>query len=223
MMKLAQKLARALESRAIIVKTVGYQDSADLQIHEITSTSYGHDCQISLHGERYHIALALKGRFKWKMPPCGANGPFIWLTLQDSFGALARLKPIAGRMQPVAGHPKGAEILVDYAHTPDALENALRHLRPDVSGRLIVLFGCGGERDKGKRALMGRVASAFADKSYITDDNPLWSEDPAAIRAEIIAASHSLVVEIAERKAAIEQAIQELDEGDCLSDCGQGP
>jgi len=217
-----QKLARALEARAIIVKTVGYQDSADLQIHAITSTSYGHDCQISFHGERYHIALALKGRFQVENALLAALMAHLsGLPPQDSFGALARLKPIAGRMQPVAGHPKGAEILVDYAHTPDALENALRHLRPDVSGRLIVLFGCGGDRDKGKRALMGHVASEFADKSYITDDNPR-SEDPAAIRAEIMAASHSHVVEVADRKTAIEQAIQELDAGDCLLIAGKG-
>ena len=217
-----QNLARELADRAIIVKTVGYQDSADLQIHKITPTSYGHDCQIAMHGETYHIALALEGRFQVENALLAALMAHLsGLPPQDSFGALARLKPIAGRMQPVAGHPKGAVILVDYAHTPDALENALRHLRPDVSGRLIALFGCGGDRDKGKRALMGQVASDLADKSYITDDNPR-SEDPAAIRAEIMAAGQGNFVEVADRRAAIEQAIQELEAGDCLLIAGKG-
>jgi UDP-N-acetylmuramoyl-L-alanyl-D-glutamate--2,6-diaminopimelate ligase len=100
------------------------------------------------------------------------------------FGALAGLKAVRGRMEKAAVRANGAAVYVDYAHTPDALATALRALRPHVMGRLLVLFGAGGDRDRGKRPLMGAAAAAAADVVYVTDDNPR-SEDAATIRAEI--------------------------------------
>ena len=102
------------------------------------------------------------------------------------FAALAHLKGAPGRMEKVAFAASGAPIYVDYAHTPDSLEKVLQALRPHTENKLHVVFGCGGDRDKGKRPLMGQIAAALADDVIVTDDNPR-SEDAAAIRQEILA------------------------------------
>ncbi len=104
------------------------------------------------------------------------------------FAALGGLKGAPGRMEKVAFSASGAPIYVDYAHTPDSLEKVLQALRPHTTNRLHVVFGCGGDRDKGKRPLMGAVAVKLADDVIVTDDNPR-TEDPAAIRKEILAAA----------------------------------
>ncbi|MBI4724662.1 MAG: UDP-N-acetylmuramoyl-L-alanyl-D-glutamate--2,6-diaminopimelate ligase, partial [Rhodomicrobium sp.] len=115
---------------------------------------------------------------------------------------------------------EGAPIFVDYAHTPDALIKALQALRPYVTGRLAVVFGCGGDRDKGKRPEMGRAAVSYADAVYVTDDNPR-SEEPAVIRREILAAAPG-AVEIADRPDAIAVAVGALKKGDVLLVAGKG-
>jgi UDP-N-acetylmuramoyl-L-alanyl-D-glutamate--2,6-diaminopimelate ligase len=111
-------------------------------------------------------------------------------------------------------------VFVDYAHKPDALEKALAALRPFVRGRLVVVFGCGGDRDPGKRPIMGAIAARLADAAIVTDDNPR-SEDPAAIRAEILAAAPS-ALEIGDRRAAIQAGIAMLADGDALMIAGKG-
>src|SRR6266511_3917420 len=104
-----------------------------------------------------------------------------------AFAALARIKGAKGRLE-LVGEKSGAPIFIDYAHKPDALAKALEALRPYVTGRLTVVFGCGGDRDAGKRPMMGAIAAANADRVVVTDDNPR-REQPAAIRAAILAAS----------------------------------
>ncbi|MGH6908413.1 MAG: UDP-N-acetylmuramoyl-L-alanyl-D-glutamate--2,6-diaminopimelate ligase, partial [Aestuariivirga sp.] len=136
------------------------------------------------------------------------------------FHALESLKGAKGRLDLVTRAKNGAPIFVDYAHTPDALENALNALRPYVQGRLHVVFGCGGDRDKGKRPLMGKVASKLADQRYVTDDNPR-TEDPAAIRAEILAGSPG-AIEIGNRAEAIRAAVDALEAGEILLVAGKG-
>ena len=111
-------------------------------------------------------------------------------------------------------------MFVDYAHTPDALAQALDALRPHAAGRLIALFGCGGDRDPGKRPQMGRAAAARADRVFVTDDNPR-SEDPAAIRRAILAGCPG-ALEIGDRRAAIRTAVAALDAGDVLLVAGKG-
>ena len=125
-----------------------------------------------------------------------------------------------GRIELVAHHPNGAPIFVDYAHKPGALEMVLQTLRPHARGRLVVVFGCGGDRDRGKRPMMGEIASRLADRVVVTDDNPR-SETPAAIRAEIMAAAPG-AIEIADRARAIESAIRELAPDDLLVIAGKG-
>ena len=139
------------------------------------------------------------------------------------FDALARLQPVRGRLERAALTAKGAPIYVDYAHTPDALEAAIAALRPHVGGKLIVVFGAGGDRDAGKRPEMGRVAAAQADRVIVTDDNPR-GEDAATIRAAVLAgagtASH--VREIGDRRAAIGAAVAEAGAGDIVLIAGKG-
>ncbi len=135
------------------------------------------------------------------------------------FAALERLEGAPGRLERV-GDKDGAPVFVDYAHKPDALEKALAALRPFVAGRLAVVFGCGGERDVGKRPMMGAIATHAADLVYVTDDNPR-SEDPAAIRAAILAAAPG-AREFADRGEAIRAAIEALGPRDALLIAGKG-
>jgi UDP-N-acetylmuramyl-tripeptide synthetase len=139
---------------------------------------------------------------------------------EAAIGALAGLRGVRGRLERIRGHPKGAQVFVDYAHTPDALGQALDALRPHAAGRLIALFGCGGDRDPGKRVEMGRIAAAQADRVFVTDDNPR-SEDPAAIRHAILAGCPG-ALEIGDRRAAIRTAVADLEPGDVLLVAGKG-
>jgi UDP-N-acetylmuramoyl-L-alanyl-D-glutamate--2,6-diaminopimelate ligase len=136
------------------------------------------------------------------------------------FAALEHLKGAPGRMEKVAFAASGAPIYVDYAHTPDSLEKVLEALRPHTAGKLHVVFGCGGDRDKGKRPLMGAVAIRLADDVIVTDDNPR-SEDAAAIRREILAAAPG-AREIGDRAQAIRAAVAGLQTGDVLVLAGKG-
>lgn len=133
---------------------------------------------------------------------------------------LANLKPVKGRLEFVGKTETGAGVFVDYAHTPDGLDVLLRAVRPHTAGRLKVIFGCGGDRDAKKRPLMGEIAARQADDVIITDDNPR-SEDPAMIRAAILAAVPA-AREIGDRAEAIKTIIRELQKGDTLVIAGKG-
>lgn len=137
-----------------------------------------------------------------------------------AIAALRHVVGVPGRMQLVASRRNGAAVFVDYAHKPDALQTALQAARPHASGRLVLVFGCGGDRDRGKRPLMGAIAARLADRVYITDDNPR-SEQPETIRAAILAACPG-AIEIGDRRAAISAAVAELAPGDLLLLAGKG-
>ncbi|MEM9331816.1 MAG: UDP-N-acetylmuramoyl-L-alanyl-D-glutamate--2,6-diaminopimelate ligase [Pseudomonadota bacterium] len=143
----------------------------------------------------------------------GANPETVFKTLEG-------LKGASGRLELVGKTSDGAPAYVDYAHKPEALENVLKSLRPFASGRLILVFGCGGDRDKGKRPIMGEIADRLADIVIVTDDNPR-TEDPSTIRAEILAACES-GIEIGDRAEAIQNACGMLQVGDCLVVAGKG-
>jgi UDP-N-acetylmuramoyl-L-alanyl-D-glutamate--2,6-diaminopimelate ligase len=123
-------------------------------------------------------------------------------------------------LQRVGAGRRGGEAYVDYAHTPDGLATVLTALRPHAKGRLIVVLGAGGDRDRGKRPLMGAVAADLADIAIVTDDNPR-SEDPASIRAQVLAGACGMS-EIGDRRAAIEAAAAQLEAGDILVVAGKG-
>src|SRR6185437_9410305 len=135
------------------------------------------------------------------------------------FAALEKLTGAKGRLE-LTGAKNGAPIFIDYAHKPDALKKALESLRPYASGKLVVVFGAGGDRDAGKRPIMGRIAVENADRVIVTDDNPR-SEQPAAIRAAILAEAKG-AAEIGDRAQAIRTGIAELKSGDVLLIAGKG-
>jgi UDP-N-acetylmuramoyl-L-alanyl-D-glutamate--2,6-diaminopimelate ligase len=134
--------------------------------------------------------------------------------------ALSDLQGASGRLELVGTHPSGAKVFVDYAHTPDALANALQALRPHAQGRLVVVFGAGGDRDPGKRPLMGEAASQHAQWLIVTDDNPR-NEDPATIRKAVLNGARG-AQEIGDRRVAIRTAIAGLKGGDILLIAGKG-
>src|SRR5207237_10425164 len=137
-----------------------------------------------------------------------------------AFAALGNLKGAPGRLELVGRKANGALVFVDYAHKPEAVASALSALRPLTKGRLIVVFGAGGDRDPGKRPLMGRAATQTADVVIVTDDNPR-TEDPATIRRAVLAGAPG-ATEIGDRGAAIAAAIAMLQPGDVLCIAGKG-
>jgi UDP-N-acetylmuramoyl-L-alanyl-D-glutamate--2,6-diaminopimelate ligase len=171
-------------------------------------------------GRRYSIHLPLVGEFQIENAVVAAGLAIGTSSAADAvFAALERLEGAKGRLERVGEH-NGAPIFVDYAHKPDALTKALQALRPYTERKLIVVFGAGGDRDAGKRPLMGAIASDNADEVIVTDDNPR-SENPAAIRAAILAAAKG-ATEIGDRSEAIGKAIAGLAKGDVLLIAGKG-
>jgi UDP-N-acetylmuramoyl-L-alanyl-D-glutamate--2,6-diaminopimelate ligase len=182
-------------------------------------------------GQSYETKLPLAGLFQASNALVAA-GLLLSTgeTIEDVLDALSKLKGARGRLERVGEGPKGekvdgAEIYVDYAHTPDGLETVLKALRPHTKGRLICVFGCGGDRDRGKRPQMGGIAARLADRVFVTDDNPR-TEVAEAIRAEVMAgtkdAPKGRVAEVGDRKAAIVAAVGELKAGDVLVVAGKG-
>ncbi len=167
------------------------------------------------------VHLPLIGEFQALNALCAAG---IALALGDPaeevLDALASLKGVHGRLELVGQTAAKAPVLVDYAHTPDGLETLLRAARPHVRGRLILIFGCGGDRDAAKRPMMGDIARRLADEVIVTDDNPR-SEDPAKIRAAIRKAVPE-ASEIGDRAAAIQEGVKRLKAGDALLIAGKG-
>jgi len=171
-------------------------------------------------GREYKIKLPLVGGFQVHNAAVAA-GLCIATGAEPArvFAALERLEGAKGRLE-LAGQRNGAPIFIDYAHKPDALQKALEALRPYTTGRLVVVFGAGGDRDTGKRPIMGRIAAENADRVVITDDNPR-SENAAAIRAAILAEAKG-AIEIGDRGEAIRSAIAGLVQGDVLLIAGKG-
>jgi UDP-N-acetylmuramoyl-L-alanyl-D-glutamate--2,6-diaminopimelate ligase len=215
----ASDIAAAARRRGLAVFTVGAKGEA---IRLLSSARDGFATRLSLDhaGRRFDVLLPLPGDFQVSNALVAAG--LCIATGGDRagvFAALEALEGAPGRMERVADR-RGAPIFVDYSHKPDALEKALAALRPFVRKRLIVVFGCGGDRDGGKRPQMGEIATRGADVVIVTDDNPR-SENPAAIRAAILAAAPG-AIEIGDRASAIRSAVAMLDQGDALLIAGKG-
>ena len=210
----------AAEKRRLRVLTVGERGES-LTLVNRTPHMRGQDLTLRYSGREHRIALPLAGSFQASNTLVAAG---LALGLGDAadkvFAALATLKGAPGRLELVARTAEGAPIYVDYAHKPDALETVLTALRSHAAERLVVVFGCGGDRDAGKRPMMGAIAHRLADKVIVTDDNPR-SERPEIIRAAILAACPD-ASEIGDRRAAIESAIAGLASGDLLVIAGKG-
>ncbi len=184
----------------------------------------GQMVSLEIAGEATDLHLPLVGAFQIANVAC-ALGLFMACGGEAKAGlaALPDLKGAPGRMEHMGTRSNGAPVFVDYAHTPDALAHALAALRPHTAGRLWLVFGCGGDRDPGKRPVMGGIAAEAADRVIVTDDNPR-SEDAATIRADILSGVRrgSGVTETGDRREAIASAIAALEPGDLLVIAGKG-
>lgn len=193
----------------------------DIRLLSSTPEPHGQELALDLLGRRLTLHLPLAGTFQAEnalaalglVIACGADPV-------AAAKALETLQGVPGRLQKVAETATGAPVYVDYAHTPDALETVLGALRPHATGRLIVVFGCGGDRDPGKRPQMGAIAERLADFAIVTDDNPR-SEDPGLIRRAILAACPK-AVEIGDRAAAIRHAVGIAQVRDVVVLAGKG-
>jgi UDP-N-acetylmuramoyl-L-alanyl-D-glutamate--2,6-diaminopimelate ligase len=211
---------RIAKQRGLNMLTVGEQ-GADLQLLARSPTTLGQQLVVAYNDKEYAINLPLIGAYQVANALVSAAIAIASGVAADSvFDHVKRLQPVRGRLERAVICASGAPVYVDYAHTPDALESAIAALRPHVSGQLITIFGAGGDRDKGKRPEMGRVASAHSDMVIVTDDNPR-GEDPAIIRNEIMQAA-SGALEIGDRREAIAHAIAAAQKGDIILLAGKG-
>ena len=193
----------------------------DLSLLNQRFDATGQDLRFAWDGETYQTRLELIGGFQAEnvLLACGlviASGE----TPEEVFRTLPQLTTVRGRMQLAATRANGAAVFVDFAHTPDAVATALKALRPHVMGRLIAIVGAGGDRDAGKRPLMGQAAAENADIVFVTDDNPR-SEDPASIRAAVLAGVPG-ATEVGDRAEAILRGVDALGPGDALLIAGKG-
>jgi UDP-N-acetylmuramyl-tripeptide synthetase len=213
---LAVESARAAKLKPL---TIGRRDS-DIAITRAIRAAHGQDLTLRIHGTRHDVHLPLIGAFQASnalvaLALCHATGT----PLKPLLAGLETLDGVPGRLEKV-GEVNGAPVLVDYAHKPAALATILDILKPYAPGRLISVFGCGGDRDPGKRTMMGRISVQKADITIVTDDNPR-TEQPAAIRKAILAAAPG-AREIGDRARAIQEAVAMLKRGDVLVIAGKG-
>ncbi len=210
----------AAAQRSHTVMTYGFE-GRDVRLQSLHPVAGGQRLKIDVMGTTHDLTLPLIGAFQASNALCALA---LALACGEDQGAavaaLGRLEGIPGRVQLIGHHPGGAAVYVDYAHTPDALASLLKALRPHATGRLAVVFGCGGERDPGKRPEMGHFACALADTVIVTDDNPR-GEDAAEIRREVMAGC-SGAREIGDRGEAIRAAIAALKANDLLVIAGKG-
>lgn len=216
---MSDRVADAARARGLDVMTVG-RDGSALRLTACTRDGFAQLLSVAADGETYRVRLPLIGAYQVENALTAAGlAMAAGVRAADALGALETLAGVPGRLDRV-GEMRGGIVVVDYAHKPEALEAVLDSVRPFVTGRLICVFGCGGDRDKGKRAIMGRIATEKADVVIVTDDNPR-TEDAGSIRAEILAAAPG-AREIGDRKAAIAAAVGMAGAGDVVVIAGKG-
>ena len=212
-------IARA-KRRGLKLLTVGRKGER-IRLVEQVPTALGQSLVLEHYGKQERLALPLIGAYQASNVMTAAALVLAsggeW---SDVFSAMGRVAPVRGRLERAVISRAGAPVYVDYAHTPDALEAAIQALKPHVEGKLIIVFGAGGDRDQGKRGPMGEVATRLADIVIVTDDNPR-SEDPAKIRADIMAGAPG-ATEVAGRREAIGRALEIAEAGDIVLLAGKG-
>ncbi len=210
----------AARSAGLEIVSVGWRGK-DLKIKELMPRATGQRLFLSWRDREIHIDLPLIGEFQALNALTAAGLALGTGTgLDEVARGLSRLKPVKGRLEYVGETAAGAGVFVDYAHTPAGLDVLIRAARPHTGGRLVVVFGCGGDRDRGKRPKMGAIAARHADLVIVTDDNPR-TEDAASIRAQVLSGVPG-GVEIGDRGVAIRQAIAGLEKNDTLLIAGKG-
>ncbi|MCT4333362.1 UDP-N-acetylmuramoyl-L-alanyl-D-glutamate--2,6-diaminopimelate ligase [Paracoccus sp. YLB-12] len=217
-----RQMADIAADRRLAVTSVGRAENAILRILGQRYDATGQDLRFSVMGQPHMVRLPLIGGFQAEnvlaamglVLACGDPADGVLRSLPE-------LQTVRGRMQLVAQRDNGAAVFVDYAHKPGAVIAALQSLRPHVMGRIVCVIGAGGDRDRGKRPLMGQAARDHADVVIVTDDNPR-TEDPATIRAAVMAGAGSEATEIGDRAEAILRGVDALQPGDALLICGKG-
>lgn len=213
------QVVAAARQAGMRVFTVG-RGGNGLNLVDLVVEGFSQTLHIEHEGRKYKVRLPLVGEFQVENALVAAGFAITTGSHPAAvFSALEGLEGAKGRLE-LVGQKDGAPIFIDYAHKPDALDKALDALRPYVKRRLVVVFGAGGDRDQGKRPLMGAIAAEKADRVIVTDDNPR-SEDPASIRSAILTATRG-AIEIGDRADAIRQAVAELHSGDVLLVAGKG-
>jgi len=193
----------------------------DIRIDEVMPHASGQKLTLIVQGQRHNVDLPLTGEFQ-TLNAVAALGLAIKTGVDVTTGleALGQLKGVAGRLELAGVTKTGAPVYVDFAHTEDGLDKLLRSVRPHTAGEIVIVFGCGGDRDPDKRLKMGRVATKLADQVIVTDDNPR-AENAAAIRKAVLIGCPN-AAEIGDRAAAIAEGIKRLGPKDCLVIAGKG-
>jgi len=192
-----------------------------LSLKRVEQRRFTQEAEIEHNGVIHHVTLPMAGEFQLANALVAAGMAIATGSrATDVLKSLETLKGAPGRLELIGQAGNGAPAYVDYAHKPEALENVLLALRPYTTGKLVLVFGCGGDRDQGKRPIMGEIAERLADVVIVTDDNPR-TEDATLVRAQILAATPS-ATEIADRRDAIREAVELLEAGDCLVVAGKG-
>ena len=215
-----QRVLALCKERGQPTLSVGWT-GADIQINKITPKATGQDLDLTVLGGRVELTLPLAGEFQ-VLNAVQALGLALVTGVKQEVAtqALSKLHGVAGRMERVGFSKTGAPIYVDFAHTEDGLDKLLRGVRPHTEGRIIIAFGCGGDRDPNKRPKMGAIAAKLADVVIVTDDNPR-TEGPDLIRRSVLEGCPNAQV-IGDRAQAIAEGISQLKEGDCLVIAGKG-
>lgn len=212
--------AQSASKAGLDVRTVGRRGDF-LSLKRVEHFRHKQTAEVHVGGEIYEVHIPLAGDFQVSNALVAAGLAIsTGVDARTALTALEKLQGASGRLELVGHTKEGALAYVDYAHKPDALENVLSSVRPFTTGRVIVVFGCGGDRDKGKRPIMGEIATRLADVVIVTDDNPR-SEVPAVIRSEIMAAAPG-ATEIGDRAEAIMTGVSMLRTGDTLIVAGKG-
>ena len=220
----ADRVIAACAARGLDVRTIGRKGAA-IRLLERSAEGFATRLMLECEGKVFRVLLPLAGEFQTSNALVAAGLAIATgETPQNVFAALEKLVGAPGRIEKI-GDRNGGAAFVDYAHKPGALETAISALRPFARGKLIVVFGCGGDRDRGKRPIMGEISARLADVTIVTDDNPR-SEQPDAIRAAILEGARAYkgadVREIGDRAAAIAAGVALLGPGDVLLVAGKG-
>ncbi|MBD9507272.1 MULTISPECIES: UDP-N-acetylmuramoyl-L-alanyl-D-glutamate--2,6-diaminopimelate ligase [Sinorhizobium/Ensifer group] len=214
-----QAIAAARKAK-LEVRTVGRKGDY-ISLKRVEHFRHKQSAEVHVGDDIFEIHIPLAGDFQVANALVAAGlAMSTGISPKAAFSALEKLQGASGRLELVGQTKDGALAYVDYAHKPDALENVLASVRPFTTGRVVVVFGCGGDRDKGKRPIMGEIATRLADVTIVTDDNPR-SEIPEVIRAEIMTAAKG-AIEIGDRAQAIRTAVGMLKTGDTLIVAGKG-
>ena len=214
-------IVKKIAKRPVRIIKVGRDKSADFFIESSATLAWGQLATIKVAGKQYQVPLALLGDFQTDNAiMAAAMAHASGLDIANALLSLSYITAAHGRMHSINIPNSTARVVIDYAHTPDALDNALLTLKHLTAGRLGVVFGCGGDRDQGKRAEMGKIATTHADKIFITDDNPR-NENPDTIRAEILTTCPQ-AENIGNRAQAIHHGVKWLKNGDTLLIAGKG-